>query len=504
MATTKFLDYTGLSKLVEKIKNTYVRQDSQYEANLKWGGKNFAASFGPIDAAMIPELGANRFDLGNARGITIEYSNDAGKTWKDYGASDRDKTALISSLGQEPNFIIGKTKSSTPANDMLRITIDTRSDTGISCYTVLNKFCIHCSTNGSQDCYCTIQKALESTPTVYTDVATKVPISGWSGYNIINVPEFRTFGYKGIESSAYGRIRFIFGNTGNIGNTSSYSGLAILNIKAFGGTGWSTPSNLAKRGILYTITNVDGSVSFPAKITATQFNGTLNGNAATATKATNADNASKVNNHTVLSDVPADAKFTDTHYASGLRVGASGTNTNSATTNGNTYIKITEQNIHMEGHLIKGTGATTVTSDSSGNITIDSTNTTYNDATTSSHGLMTAGDKTRVNQSVYMDPTNGYVYGYNNTQSKPISLFRCAQAKSYDVVFQKDSKAGMYLYDGTLKNPISGSTGAGVCYGAQGISYEIFPANCLIGNGFTYATAVSTDDIQSWINEAIQ
>ena len=74
MANTKFLDYNGLSKLVEKIKNTYVNKNEQYEANLKWGGRNFADSFGPIDGAMIPELGANRFAFGNPKGITIEYS----------------------------------------------------------------------------------------------------------------------------------------------------------------------------------------------------------------------------------------------------------------------------------------------------------------------------------------------------------------------------------------------------------------------------------------------
>lgn len=27
-----------------------------YEANLKWGGKNFVADYGPIDAAIIPDL----------------------------------------------------------------------------------------------------------------------------------------------------------------------------------------------------------------------------------------------------------------------------------------------------------------------------------------------------------------------------------------------------------------------------------------------------------------
>ena len=51
-----------------------------YEANLEWGGKNFVASYGPIDAAMIPELGANRFAFLNPAGITLEYSKDGGNT----------------------------------------------------------------------------------------------------------------------------------------------------------------------------------------------------------------------------------------------------------------------------------------------------------------------------------------------------------------------------------------------------------------------------------------
>lgn len=51
---------------------------------------------------------------------------------------------------------------------------------------------------------------------------------------------------------------------------------------------------------------VFGPVKVNNTLTATSFNGSLNGNAATAT------NANKVNNHTVNSDVPANAKFTDT------------------------------------------------------------------------------------------------------------------------------------------------------------------------------------------------
>lgn len=276
MANTKFLDYNGLSKLVEKIKDTYVNKNEQYEANLKWGGRNFADSFGPIDAAMIPELGANRFAFGNPRGITIEYSNDGGSTWHDYGASDTNKGRLLS---DGYPFIIGKVKSSIPANDMLRITIDTSTETGINCYTALNKFVIMISTAGSVGCYCTIQKALQSTPTKFLNVVSKVNINGWTGYNVINVPTVITYGNT--ENSQYGRLRFIFGSTGN---NTSYDGLAIYKIYAFGGVGWNVPSNIARDGHLYDYDYAQNAI-FPANITAKNFIGILQGNASSATYA---------------------------------------------------------------------------------------------------------------------------------------------------------------------------------------------------------------------------
>lgn len=317
MANTKFLDYNGLSKLVEKIKNTYVNKDEQYEANLKWGGKNFKDSFGPIDAAMISELGANRFAFGNPQGITIEYSNDGGSTWKDYDASNVDKLKLTSTGA---SFIVGKVKSQTPANDMLRVTIDTSSSTGINSYSILNKFCINISSQGSQGTYCTIQKALQSAPTVFTDVVTNVPISGWSGYNIINTDNIITYGDN--PTIQYGRLRFIFGNTEN---TTDYPGMAVNKICAFGGEGWTVPSNMAKNGHLYTYDYAQNA-TFPAKVTATKFIGTLQGNANSASKlgtTTVGSSATPIYlnsgtptpcSHSLNADVPADAKFTDTTY----------------------------------------------------------------------------------------------------------------------------------------------------------------------------------------------
>lgn len=48
---------------------------------------------------------------------------------------------------------------------------------------------------------------------------------------------------------------------------------------------------------------------------------------------------------------------------------------NAATTNGNTHINVTDDNTFRSGVVIKGTGATSVTSDASGNITVHSTDT---------------------------------------------------------------------------------------------------------------------------------
>ena len=63
------------------------------------------------------------------------------------------------------------------------------------------------------------------------------------------------------------------------------------------------------------------------------------------------------------------AKKTDI-TASGLYVGKASEKSNSATTNGNTYLKLFDNDTKRSQHLINGGGATTVTSDASGTITV--------------------------------------------------------------------------------------------------------------------------------------
>lgn len=80
----------------------------------------------------------------------------------------------------------------------------------------------------------------------------------------------------------------------------------------------------------------------------------------------------KANVTTALGYTPPTTN-TNTHYTTRVVAGAASGTVNAATTNGNTHINVTDDNVFRSGVVIKGTGATSVTSDASGNITINST-----------------------------------------------------------------------------------------------------------------------------------
>ena len=230
------------------------------EAFLQWGGTNFSGSYGPIDAAMIGDLGADRFAFLPAANWTVEYSRDGGATWVDYGATDTQKKAIT---GQGTSFVIGKADTSNLATEkyMLRLTLLTTN----AVYSELNKFAIYLSTNGATGCYCTIQCRTKANVDAGADTwvtkVDKTPVSGWSGWNIINTSSITTHGNS---SSQYANIRFIFGCTSG---STKYAGLQVNKIKAFGGVGWQTSSNMAATGHLYKYDSSQNA-TFPAAVYA--------------------------------------------------------------------------------------------------------------------------------------------------------------------------------------------------------------------------------------------
>lgn len=259
---------TGTATSFDGSKNIIIPVNSFKESYLSWGGKNFVGCFGVMDAGIVPELGANRLAYGNSSGITVEYSTDGGVTWLDYGLNNEDKTALFSPCGT--NILIGKASSSTLTNKcMVRVSVDSDA---FDLYADLKKFIIYISTNGCEGCYCTIDGSLESEPTVFKTFADKVNIAGWSGYNIINIDGFVTYGNSNFKQNQYGIFRFTFGCTET---TSASSPLTIYKIYGIGGVGcWEAPSNLAKYGTAYSMDSSQ-NVTFPARVNATIFNGNL-------------------------------------------------------------------------------------------------------------------------------------------------------------------------------------------------------------------------------------
>lgn len=243
------------TKLAQLSERAFSNITSRGEAFLEWGGKNFSGSYGAIDACMVPELGANRFAFIPASAWKVEYSRDSGATWTDYGANDAQKLQLTSS---GTGFVIGKADSSHKATSayLLRITLTT---TG-AVYTVLNKFFLYVSTNGSSGCYVTIEgrtKAnVDANKDTWVDFVSKVPISGWSGWNVINTSGITTHGNS---SNQYAQLRFIFGCASG---STTYNGLQIQKLFGYGGFGWNTPSYLAKYGTIYS-TDYNQNAFFP-------------------------------------------------------------------------------------------------------------------------------------------------------------------------------------------------------------------------------------------------
>lgn len=235
-----------------------VATDVMKEAFLQWGGKNFSADYGPLDAALISDLGADRFAFIPAAKWQVEYSRDNGRTWQDYGATDVQKLSLTS-VGTSLSIGKATSENKATADYKLRLTLTTTN----TVYSVLNKFAIDVSTNGSTGCYVTIEgrtKAnVDAGTNTWVTFAENIPVSGWSGWNIINTSGITTHGNT---NNQYANLRFTFGCTGG---SSTYSGLQIRRLKAFGGVGWQTPSNMAQYGSLYRY-DYSQNALFPADV----------------------------------------------------------------------------------------------------------------------------------------------------------------------------------------------------------------------------------------------
>lgn len=250
---------------------------------LSWGGRNLVNGVSPIDAALSYMHSANRLQFAKPAGITIEYSTNSGSTWTDYDATNNQKISLVSGLNA--GLSLGKRTSGTTATtDALRITLNA---TNCGVYTLGRTLLIEFQTGGATGCQVKVETSTKGAPTTFTDRGS-YNIDGQSGWNSYPI-NIGAFGGNSSQTSQNAAIRLTF-TTGSAAVSGQIA--KVFNILLFGDATWSTPSNMARTGHMYSW-DVNQNVTFPAGITATSFSG-------------NATSASKVSNSLIINGTSYD------------------------------------------------------------------------------------------------------------------------------------------------------------------------------------------------------
>lgn len=232
---------------------------------LYWGYIDSKGSVDPFAASFSYLHNPNRLQFIKPAGVTVEYSNDGGTTWINYGATDEQKVAFCS--GIDTPFVLGKVSSgaATP-NDMLRITIDATKG---EIYTVSKIQLVKYSEEGASGSKMKVEAAMLAAPDTFQTKWTALDIGGWPGWNSYTIQS--TFGGYNSSSNTPKAFRYTFSITSA---ESSTTAPRVFQMMLFGPDDWQTPSNMARTGHLYNW-DANQNAVFPGKLTATNLAGAL-------------------------------------------------------------------------------------------------------------------------------------------------------------------------------------------------------------------------------------
>lgn len=210
---------------------------------LRWGGPNIAGSALPLDTALCDELSANRFAEMPTANFVFEQSSDAGSSWTTYDADGYSLVTESTSTVQNTNIVGDQSVS-----NWHRFTIDVRPGSSNNFYGEIRKFLFYVNTVGATGCRVKIEGSTFTTPDTFVQIA-DAPISGWSGWNVINVSITAGLGAE----SFYKKLRFTFSQKGV---DSSYSScLYVYKMRVYCANCWSAPGRFALQNRTYYLLN---------------------------------------------------------------------------------------------------------------------------------------------------------------------------------------------------------------------------------------------------------
>lgn len=252
--------------------------NSDGTTQVKFYDKSISSNVDKLAMGCIDEFGHNKLAFLGAQYIAVEYSNDAGSTWTDYGATDEQKVASVTTTGS--GFVVGKKTSGVTINDQVRMTIQAAQSGSNRIYTASDHLLINISTSGAGGCKAKIETL--TIGNVINNVDDWVTlgiydVAGYSGWN--SIPCSITFGGNTGQTNQIGKLRITLIIGALSSNPSHSNRLQLIDVRLIGHTNWAMPSELARAGHLYTM-DTSQNATFPAKVTASGgFTVTGSGNA---------------------------------------------------------------------------------------------------------------------------------------------------------------------------------------------------------------------------------
>lgn len=176
-------------------------------------------------------------------GIKLEYSNDGGDTWLDYGTGDAHKRKLASMPNPRNGYRLGGPNASGALGDMLRVTYEPSDGR----YGLVQSALVWVSTNGGSDLLCGVETSTMGEKGTWVERVAPVEMSGWSGPNVVDLPRLTFGGFEDQTGNTYG-WRFTFAKKADVpGKTPE-----VCTIDLYGTSVWNPVNEMMRTGHLYT------------------------------------------------------------------------------------------------------------------------------------------------------------------------------------------------------------------------------------------------------------